>query len=181
MDFMELTKKRESCRAYRDAPVEREKLLRCLEAARLAPSACNSQPWRYVVADEPAQVREMVSCVYDGETPINRFARQVPVFVAVVEGAAKLSPMLGDVDQQEYAQIDLGLSVAQFCLEAAEQGLGTCIMGWFQEEKVKAAMGIPEDRKVRLILALGYPESDTPRAKARRPIEEIACFGSYSF
>jgi len=183
MDFIELAKRRESCRAYdEERAVEREKLMRCFEAARLAPSACNSQPWRYVAVTEPDKVKDMVSCVHDGIVPINRFAKQVPAFVAVVEGAVKLSAKIsGKVSEQKYAQMDLGLSVANFCLAATEQGLGTCIMGWFKEEKVKALLNIPEGLKVRLIIAVGYPQNSEPREKSRRPIEDTVCFEKYSF
>ena len=180
--IFELIQKRESCRAYQDKPVEHEKLIQCLEAAHLAPSACNSQPWRFVVAEEPELVKEIAGCVYDGVTPINRFASTVPAFVVVVEGAAKLSALLGGkVKQQEYAQIDLGLTTAQFCLAATELGLGTCILGWFQEKKLKALLSIPEKLRVRLVLAVGYAANDTPRPKSRKDLAEVACFGKYSF
>ncbi len=182
MNFLELSKIRESCRAYADKPVEREKLLYCFEAARMAPSACNSQPWRYVAVTEGDKVAQMVGCVYDGVLPINRFATEVPTFVAVVEGAVKLSAKLsGKVDEQKYAQMDIGLSVANFCLAAAEQGLGTCIMGWFKEKKVKEILGIPEGLKVRLILAVGYPKNTEPREKSRRSVEDTVSFEKYSF
>lgn len=182
MDFLELAKRRESCRAYQEKPVENDKLLRCFEAARMAPSACNSQPWRYVAVTEPEKVAQMVGCVYDGVLPINRFARNVPVFVAVVEGAVQLSAKLsGKVPEQKYAQMDLGLSVANFCLAATEQGLGTCIMGWFKEDKVKEILEIPEGLKVRLVLAVGYPEKDEPREKSRRSLEQTVSFEKYSF
>lgn len=182
MNFLELSKIRESCRAYTDKPVEKEKLLYCIEAARMAPSACNSQPWRYVAVTEAEKVKQMVSCVYDGVLPINRFAREVPAFVAVVEGPVKLSAKLsGKVEEQKYAQMDIGLSVANFCLAAAEQGLGTCIMGWFKENKVKELLEIPEGLKVRLVLAVGYPQNPQPREKSRRSIEETVSFEKYSF
>ncbi len=182
MDFLELVKRRESCRAYLDKPVEKDKLVRCFEAARMAPSACNSQPWRYVAATEPEKVAEMIGCVYDGILPINRFAKDVPVFVAVVESAVQLSAKLrGKVNEQKYAQMDLGLSVANFCLAATEQGLGTCIMGWFKEDKVKEILGIPDGLKVRLVLAVGYPEKTEPREKSRRGLDETVSFEKYSF
>ena len=182
MKFIELARKRESCRAYSAQPVEREKLMYCFDAARVAPSACNSQPWRYVAVTEKDKVEEMVKCVYDGVLPINRFAREVPVFVAVVEGAAKLSAKIsGKANDQKYAQMDIGLSVENFCLAAAEQGLGTCIMGWFKEDKVKMLLGIPEGLKVRLVLAVGYPNDPQPREKVRRSLEDTVCFEKYSF
>ncbi len=182
MDFLELARRRESCRAYLDKTVEKDKLLRCFEAARMAPSACNSQPWRYVAVTDAEKVEKMVGCVYDGILPINRFAKKVPVFVAVIESAVQLSAKLRDkVNEQKYAQMDLGLSVENFCLAATEQGLGTCIMGWFKEEKVKEILGIPEGLKVRLILAVGYPEKDEPREKSRRSLEETVSFEKYSF
>ena len=182
MDFLELAKRRESCRAYIDRPVEKEKLIKCFEAARMAPSACNSQPWRYVAVTDSEKVKKMVGCVCDGILPINRFAKDVPVFVAVVESAVRLSAKLrGKVNEQKYAQMDLGMSVENFCLAATEQGLGTCIMGWFKEDKVKELLEIPDGLKVRLVIAVGYPENNLPREKSRRSLEETVSFDKYSF
>lgn len=181
MSFLDLTKRRQSCRSYIEGkPVEREKLIACLEAARLAPSACNSQPWKYIAVTAPDAVKEMVSCVYDGIIPVNRFARQVPAFVVVTEEKATLVDVLkGRMPNQKFAQMDIGLSVANFCLAATDQELGTCIMGWFKEDKVKKLLDIPESVTVRLILAVGYPKNPEPREKSRKAFEETVSFDRY--
>lgn len=173
MNYFDLIQVRESCRSYADRPVEREKITACLEAARLSPSACNSQPWHYTVTDDP-ELRKQIAPAVQG-FGLNRFADQVPAFAVVTEEKAQLMARVGEQrDSQTYAQIDIGLSVAHFVLAAAEQGLGTCILGMFDEAKLKAILGIPDESRVRLVLCIGYPANETPRQKMRKPLDEIA-------
>ena len=172
-DFFELDQKRESCRRYAQRPVEREKIAVCLKAAGFAPSACNSQPWHYTVTDDPKLTAQIAKAVQG--IGLNKFAEQVPAFAVVTEGKAKLLDRIEErKDSQTYAQIDIGLSVAHFVLAAAEQGLGTCILGWYDEETLKGILHIPAERKVRLVLCVGYPADETPRRKIRKPLDEIA-------
>ena len=180
MMFLELAKRRQSCRAYAETPVKREDLISCLEAARLAPSACNSQPWRYIAVTENELAQEMAGCVYDGVVPINRFAKQVGTFVVVIERPITLANrIVKNIKDQKYAQMDIGLSVANFCLQACELGLGTCIMGWFNERKIKKLLGIPKDMKVRLVIAVGYPKNDEIREKKRLDFDKNISFEKY--
>lgn len=172
MDYFELIARRESCREYRAQPVEREKLLRCIEAARLAPSACNSQPWSFVVVNDPALSSRLAKCTQG--MGMNRFTDQAPVFVVVIEEKATLSARVGGaVKSQQYAPIDLGLAVGQLCLAATAQGLGSCIMGWFEEQKIKTLLGIGREKRIRLVVSLGYPARQQPRPKKRKPMAEI--------
>ena len=155
--------------------MEPEKLRRCLEAARLAPSACNSQPWHFTVVTEPALVKALVPCAQGGG--MNRFASQVPAFVVVTEGQANLTASLGGkLKDQQYAQVDIGLATAHFCLAATAQGLSTCILGWFDESKLKALLDIPKSKRVRLVLCVGYAQTDEVRPKKRKALEEIVNF-----
>ncbi len=175
MDFFKLITVRESCRNYTGEPVPRETLKKILNAARLAPSACNSQPWSFVVADTPDAVRHAVECVQDGGA--NKFTDKAPAFILIVEEHAQLSPRIADrLDSQHFAQIDLGLATAHLCLAAAEEGLGTCIMGLFSEEKAKAYFSIPSEKRVRLIISVGYSADSAPRAKSRKPLDELVRF-----
>lgn len=134
MDFSELANKRQSDRQYQQKPVDRALLLQCLEAARVAPSACNSQPWKFVVVDEPSLVSEMASAA--AGMGMNKFAFQAPVIVAVVLEKMNLTARIGSViKDKEYSLLDVGIAVEHFCLQASELGLGTCILGWFDEKK----------------------------------------------
>ena len=175
MNFTELARMRESCRNYTGEPVPREKLLAILDAARMSPSACNSQPWSFVVADTPDAARRAAACVQvDGS---NKFTDHAPAFLIVLEEPVQLSPRIADkIDSQNFAQIDLGLITAHICLAAADLGLGTCIMGIFDEEKTKAYFQIPAEKRVRLILSVGYSADTSPRAKKRKSLEEFVRF-----
>ena len=180
MSFNELVNQRRSCRTYLDQTVEREKIISCLEAARMAPSACNSQPWRFVVVDDPEKRLELIPTLQSELFRLNRFTEQVPVFVVVVEEAANLSAQFGGrFKDQEYALIDIGLAVENFCLAATDQGLGTCILGWFSEDKVRDLLVIPKQRRVRLVIALGYPAEMPDSGRSRKPAEKAYSFNRY--
>lgn len=172
--FWELIEQRESCRNYdENRPVEREKLLNCLEAARIAPSACNSQPWFFHAVTDAARIEEIRKSVQ--ERGMNKFASKCPVLVVVTEEYAQLSPcVLEHVKRQDFASIDIGLATAQFCLAATAQGLSTCILGWLDEPKIQRIMEFPETRRVRLVLALGYAADDSHREKKRKAFDEMA-------
>lgn len=171
--FMELARRRESCRDYADRPVEKQKLEACIEAVRLAPSACNSQPWSYIVVSRPAMVKEVAKCLQAGG--MNRFTDRAAAFVVVVEEKAKLSArVIAALSSQTFAQTDIGLSVMQLCLEATDQGLGTCIIGWVSQNSLHKLLEIPKEKKIRLVIAVGYPAQQTPRVKVRKPVAEIA-------
>ncbi|MEG2204767.1 MAG: nitroreductase family protein, partial [Oscillospiraceae bacterium] len=131
-----LFEQRQSCRSYQSKPVEPEKLDACIRAARLAPSACNSQPWRFIVVNEPQRVEQLAKCVQ--ETGMNRFTDGCTAFVVILEGNQSLSARFGGaMKDQKYAGIDIGLATAQLVLTAADEGLGSCILGWFNERKLK--------------------------------------------
>lgn len=177
MKFLELVNKRQSDRKYAPKPVAREHILKCLEAARLAPSACNSQPWKFIVVDDRAKLAEMSEAAIG--LGMNKFTVQVPVLVAVVQENMNLSAKAGSiVKSKDYSMMDLGIAVEHFCLQAAELGLGTCIMGWFDEKKVKKLLGVPRSRRVQLLIALGHPDAPT-REKIRKPLEAIASWNEY--
>lgn len=177
MDLLELIQKRQSDRRY-DATreVDRQLVLRCLEAARLAPSACNSQPWKFVVVDDPDLRRQMAEAA--AGMGMNRFAAEAPVIVAVVLEKMNLTARIGSViKDKEYSLLDMGIAVEHFCLQAAELGLGTCILGWFDEKKVKRLLGV-ERRRIPLLITLGYP-AGANRPKSRKTLEEMSCWNKY--
>lgn len=177
MDFSELILKRQSDRKYAPKPVAREHILKCLEAARMAPSACNSQPWKFVVVEDPSLLKEMSDAAIG--LGMNKFTASVPVIVAVVQENMNLEAKAGAlVKNKDYSMMDLGFAIDHFCLQAAELGLGTCIMGWFDEKRVKTLLGVPRSRRVQLLISLGYPDAPV-RTKVRKTMEEISSWNKY--
>lgn len=179
--FLELAKSRQSVRAYTNKPVEKEKILRCLEAARLSPSACNSQPWKFIVVDDPKLKNSIADLTNNRMLPLNHFTKQAPVHVVVVRGRPNSTSKMGEVIRNKtYTLIDVGIATEHFCLQAASEGLGTCILGWFNEKKVKALLNIPKNRRAELIITVGYPVSDEIREKKRKDLDDIYSYNSYA-
>lgn len=176
MELLDLIQKRQSDRQYEARSVDRELVVKCLEAARLAPSACNSQPWKFVVVDEPQLVLQVGEAA--AGMGMNKFAKEVPVIVAVVLEKMNLTARIGSViKDKEYSLLDMGIAVEHFCLQAAELGLGTCIMGWFDEKKVKKLLGI-KNKRVPLLITLGYPAGET-RRKIRKSLDGMSSWNKY--
>jgi nitroreductase len=182
MTFLELVRQRQSVRAYNpDRKVEPEKLSRCIEAVRLAPSACNAQPWKLVIVDDPELKEKVAKAATSKLLGFNPFTHESPVLVAVVREEPNFTSKLGSVlKDKPYTIMDVGIAVEHFCLQAAEEGLGTCIMGWFDESGVKKLLGIPKKKRVELIIAVGYPAKEQQREKIRKSTGEISCFNKYS-
>lgn len=173
LDFLELAKKRYSCRDYLDKEVEREKIERCLEASRLAPSAVNAQPWKFIVVDDPELREKIARQTFDRAVSFNKFSLTAPVLVVVINENPTITSFLGRFIQgRDFSLIDIGIGASYFCLKATEEGLGTCILGWFNEKNVKKILKIPKGKAVSLILALGYP-ADQARSKNRKALEKI--------
>ncbi len=176
MTFQELVNQRQSVRKYQEKPVEREKMESILEAVHLAPSACNSQPWRMILVDN-LELKNVVL----GFALSRLGAVQAPVIaVLVIEKPKLIAQIGGSLKNQEYPMYDIGIAAAHFCLQAAELGLGTCIIGWFDEKKIKALLKIPDKKKIGLVITLGYPPDDYKlRKKIRKPLDEICGSNSY--
>ncbi len=180
MTFLDLAEKRQSVRKYSDKPVEREKIDRCLRAAQLAPSACNSQPWHYIVVDDPELRLAVAKETYNTIVAFNKFALNAPVLVVLVmEKPNTISQIGGRIKSKDFYLMDVGITAEHFCLQAAEEGLGTCMMGWFNEKKLKKMLSIPDKRGIGLIITLGYPDTDEIRPKKRKTIEEISQYNKY--
>ena len=181
MNFIELVEKRQSDRKYIDKPVEKERLLRCLEAARLAPSASNSQPWTFVVTDEPALIKKLGQKAQGPLGSFNNFVKQAPVIVTIVLERPKAVTEIGmKFKDKEWPLIDIGITAEHFCLQAAEEGLGTCMLGWFDEKGVKEILNIPPAKTVALLITLGYtPEGYKHRKKIRKSMDKVVRWNSY--
>ena len=173
MDVEKLIAVRQSCRSFQQRAVAREDIVACLEAARLAPSACNAQPMHYTVCTGDMAAR-VGACTRS--MGMNAFTAQVPCFVVVSEGAYSFSAAVGSrAKGQDYRSVDIGIAAAHFVLCAAERGLATCILGWFDEKQLKALLGL--GGRPRLVIALGYAaEGDPLRKKVRKDLAALADF-----
>jgi len=181
MDFLELVQHRQSVRAYDPGrPVEREKLERCIEALRLAPSACNAQPWKLIVVDDPELKNSVAEAAAAKWLGFNYFPKQAPILVVIVREEANLTSKLGTVlKDKPYTIMDVGIAAVHFCLQAADDGLGTCILGWFDEERVRQLLNIPRKKRAELLITLGYPAKESIRQKIRKPVGEICSYNNY--
>ncbi len=180
MDFSRLIMERESVRKYTDHPVEEEKIEQIMESCRMAPSACNSQPWRFVVVTDPELKNQVARATTGPATPINRFAPQAPVIVALVaEPPNWLSKIGSSIKDKDYYLMDIGIVADHFCLQAADLGLGSCMIGWFDEKKVRELLDIPKKRRIPLLITLGYPAKETPRKKIRKTTEKLYRYNRY--
>jgi nitroreductase len=181
--FTSLVSRRRSCRAYvPDRTVPRAVIRQCVEAARLAPSACNRQPWRFVVVDEAAVVRRLVNeCKLPGIP--HPWWEQVPVFVALCAEldlvTHRVAPAVSGIP---YYLIDLGIAGEHFVLAAESAGLGTCWIGWFRQKAVKRLLGIPRSVRVGALITLGYPQEDgdTGAPSNRKPLEDILTWNAWN-
>lgn len=177
--FLELVNKRISARKYKDLPVNKNSIELCLEAARLAPSACNSQPWKFIVIDDKKLKDELCEKAFSGIYNMNSFAKSAPVIIAVVsEKSTFLARIGGQFRGTQYYLIDIGIACEHLVLQATELGIGSCLLGWFDEKAVKRLLSIPKQKKVDLLISLGYYE-DIEKEKIRRPLCDISSYNKY--
>lgn len=178
--FLNLIKRRQSVRGYKDIPVEKDKIERCLQAAHLAPSACNAQPWKFIVVDDIELKNKIADATTTKMLEMNHFTKQAPVHVVVVMENPNLTSAIGSVIRDKpFTLIDIGIASIQFCIQATVEGLGTCILGWFNEKKVKKLLNIPSSKRAVLIITVGYPSSDEIREKRRKSFNEIVSYNAY--
>ena len=171
MNFLEIAQTRQSCRSYDETrAVEREKLDAILEAVRLAPSACNGQPYKITVCTGEAAKAVAAACAGMG---MNKFAAQAPVQLVISEMPYVKSAALGaKLKKNDYRSIDIGLATAYLTAEAAAQGLSTCILGWLDDAKLRQICDL--EHPVRLVITLGYAkEGDKLRPKKRKELSEL--------
>ena len=171
MDFLEIARARQSCRSYDPTrAVEQEKLDAVLEAARLSPSACNGQPYHITVCTGETGVAVAKATMGMG---MNKFAADAPVMLVISEAPYVKSAALGaKIKKNDYRSIDIGIAAAYITAEAAAQGLGTCILGWLDDDKIRKLCGL--DSPVRLVITLGYAKADDPlRTKKRKALDEL--------
>ena len=175
MNFLEIAKQRQSCRNYEEnRPVEEEKLKAVLEAARLAPSACNGQPYQLTVCR--GEAAKEVALATRGMGGMNKFAVQAPVVIVISEMPYVKSAALGaKLKDNDYRSIDIGIVAAYLTAEATAQGLSTCILGWLNDDRIRKICHL--HHPVRLVITLGYaPEGDALRPKKRKDEAELFVF-----
>ena len=171
MNFTEIAEARQSCRSYDpERDVEEEKLCAILRTARLSPSACNGQPYRITVCRGDAARRVAKATQGMG---MNKFATDAPLMLVLSEEPYVASAALGArVKKNDYRSIDIGILAAHITLEATAQGLGTCILGWFDGEEIGKICGLSGD--VRLVVTLGYPKAEERlREKKRKDMADL--------
>jgi nitroreductase len=172
---------RRSVRKFDAKPVEREKILACVEAARLAPSAENIQPWRFVILDDPSDKNRFGEAAFSGIYKPTRWALNAPVLVVLLAELNVVAHGLGRwIQGTQYHLLDMGISGEHFVLQAQSLGLGTCWIGWFNARKAHQILKLPPKVRVCQLLAVGYPASGfKPRPPRRKPLGEIVFFNKW--
>lgn len=178
-EFLELATTRQSTRAYDEKQrVEREKLLRIVESARMAPSACNSQPWHMIVVDDENMCKRVANAL--ASNGMNKFALDATAHIIIVEERPNFTSWIGGiVKNKHFPHIDCGILCSYITMAATCEGLGNCILGWFDEKKLRKLLGVPRNHRILLDIALGYTTAPL-REKIRKPIEEIVTYNKYS-
>jgi len=178
-DFLKVIQNRQSDRSYVTKPVEKDKIQRIIEAGRLAPSACNAQPWKFIIVNDQDLKYKIADCTSTKILGINHFTKQAPIHIVIVEEKANFTSNAGSlIKDKHFPLIDIGITAQNICLQAEAEGLGTCMIGWFDEKKVKKLLNIPGSKRVPLIITLGYPAGEK-RKKRRKDIDQIVEYNSY--
>lgn len=172
MGFLDLAEARQSCRAYDSRrEVEPDKLQRIVEAARLAPSACNSQPWHIISVIDVDRRKEVAEAL--SSMGMNRWAADATAFMVIVQESPNFTARLGGwVKNKHFPLIDCGILASFITLAATDEGLGSCILGWFGEKKLRKTLNIPRSKRILMAVSLGYA-ADNHREHIRKPLGEI--------
>jgi nitroreductase len=169
-NFKELILKRESCRKFNGKPVSKSDIEKVVEAARLAPSACNGQPWHFIAITNQEVMKNVAS-------HMQAFNAKAGGFIVVIEEKSNITSTIGSkIKHQDYTQMDVGIVTSYIALAATSLGISNCIIGWFDESKVKQVLDIPKKKRVRLIVSLGYTDEKEARQKLRKDIEKIVTY-----
>ncbi|MBN1191751.1 MAG: nitroreductase family protein [Dehalococcoidales bacterium] len=169
MDFKEVILKRQSIRDFTDQPVSDDKINAILEAARIAQSGCNFQPWKFVVVRD-ARIKEQLMQAANNQFHVG----QAPVIIAAVA----LDPVRMMPCEVPACAVDLAIAVENMALAAVDQGLGSCWIGAFSQNGVKKILGVPEKYRVDALLPVGYPKQAGERSP-RKSMDEIVCYDRF--
>lgn len=176
--FLELAAARQSDRVYEPGRViGRDVLGRILEAGRLAPSACNGQPWHFTVVTEPELLAEVGKAT--SSLGMNKFVKDASALVLITLESTNMTSKLGcGIKDKDFPMMDLGIASAYITLAAEDEGVGSCILGWFDEKKIKELVGIPQKKRLMLIISLGY-NTKPKRRKIRKEFGKVVSFEKY--
>jgi len=178
-EILGLLESRQSDRRYTDRPVEKEKIDRITEAGRISPSACNGQPWHFIVVDEPELRKKVAAATASEVLRMNTFVSQAPVLIVIIREKSNLTSRAGDlIKSKDYSLMDIGIATASMAIQATAEGLGSCIVGWIDERSISKVLGIPKSKRVELVMTIGYTDS-THRMKTRKPEEEVITRNRY--
>lgn len=159
--ILELIVSRQSDRKYSDREVEKEKLERIIEAGRMSPSACNAQPWKFIVVTDPDLIPKIAKAASASLIGMNSFVVQAQVILVIVREKPNMSSKVGaTIKNKDYSLIDIGIATENICLQAKADGIGSCIIGWFDEKLLRKLLSIPRTKRVELIITLGYSLSE---------------------
>lgn len=175
MDFLHLINKRQSVRKFTNHPIATHDLLQCIEAARLAPSASNGQPWSFIITQKEPLKTKLAHATWSTILPFNRFVDHAPVIITIVmETTKEITRVASWLKKRDFPLLDAGITAEHLCLQATELGIGTCMLGWFNERKVKKILNIPSKQRIAIMIAMGYPPLNySQRKKIRKPMEAI--------
>lgn len=175
--FQKLIRRRRSIRRFLETPVEPEKVRACLEAARIAPSSHNAQPWRFVVVDDAALKDRLATAAFSGIYGVSKFGARAPILVVLLAKRDLVAHHLGARFQKvPYFLIDMGIAGEHFVLQAEELGLSTCWMGWINYRRIRKVLRVPRKFMIVAMMPLGYAEKRPQREPPRRRLEEIGFF-----
>ena len=179
-NFLQLVQNRQSDRAFDSTrSVEKEKIDKILEAAYLSPSACNAQPWHFIVVDDPELKNQVADATSEKLLGMNHFTKQAPVHIVIVEENVNLTSGIGSLlKNKHFAFVDIGIAAAHISLAAEDLGLGSCILGWFDEKKMRKLLNIPSSKRVLLDIVIGYSTQEK-RTKKRKPFNDVVSFNKY--
>ena len=177
-NFLELAQARQSDRAFIPGKrIEREVLERIVEAARMAPSACNGQPWHFTVITDEQLLPEVGRAT--SSLGMNKFVKDASALVLITLEPTNITSKLGcGIKDKDFPMMDLGIASAYITLAAEDEGVGSCILGWFDEKKIKELVGIPQKKRLMLIVSLGYAVKPK-RRKIRKEFDDIVSFEKY--
>lgn len=168
MEFIDICRTREAVRSYKSLPVETEKIERIVEAVRLAPSACNFQPWKFFILKSEEAMKQAAS-FYDRD-----WFKTAPM--AIVCCIDHSQEWVRPADAKKHGIIDIAIAAEHICLAAAEVGLGTCWVCNFDVAKCSEVLGLGSELEPAVLIPMGYPSTETPREKSRKPVEDIIEF-----
>ena len=178
--FQQLVQGRRSIRRFLPQPVDREKILACLDAARRAPSAENAQTWRFLVIDDPDLRARFAAEAFGGIYAMTKFAAAAPVLILVLARPDFVANRIGrQIQGIPFFMIDVGIAGEHFVLQAEEMGIGTCWIGWFNLRRARKLLRIPRSHKIVSLIAAGYYDAKPSREQIRKPLGDIAWFNAF--